>query len=197
MVATLAKSPSVTVSVPSPRSIEPLEMIVAKVIVFDEVAVPTNQREIVIGLEQSAKSEAELTDKFGTLSAKARRLLVRHGQLVASLNRDFTTSSRRQEVSNELGASKPILTEAADRAEKVAANGRAFLKGMVEAFSKFGAPLLKEEKVSASAPQGKPKSGAPAKPAIPPASKPKHEPAVKAPPAPEPAPPAPSHPKAA
>jgi hypothetical protein len=170
---------------------EPRKNVEVKVTVPDEAAIPVSQRELVKALEQSTKSEAEIADRFGLVSERAKRLMARHGQLVASLNQDFTTSSRRDEVSQELGASKTILGEAAQRAEKVSGNARSFLRGMSEALS-GEATAGKEEKPAPGKPGAKakngekpPKNGAhavkPAAPA-PPAPKPKPEPAHKPPP---------------
>jgi hypothetical protein len=180
---------------------EPRKNVEVKVTVADEAAVPTQQRDLVKALEQSTKSEAEIVDKFSLVSARAKRLLAMHGQLVTSVNRDFTTSSRRDEVAHELGASKSVLGEAADRADKVSGNARSFLKGMSEALTNNpdAQPPHKEEK-TATKPKGgaPPKNVAPAKPAAPspPPPRPKpeqaHKPAPETPkaePPPKPAPP--------
>jgi hypothetical protein len=191
-----------------PKEGEPRKNVEVKVTVSDEAAVPVSQRELVKALEQSAKSEAEIVDRYGLVSTRAKNLLARHGQLVASVNKDFTTSSRRDEVSHELAASKSILGDAADRTDKVSGNARSFLKGMSEALSgnpdaapgKEDKPMPgklvakpkngKGEPEPKSAPPPKaapPKNAAAPKPA-PPAHKAKPEPAHPAPEAPKPEP---------
>jgi hypothetical protein len=134
------------------------------------------------------------------VSTRAKHLLARQGQLAQSVNKDFTTSSRRDEVAHELEASKPILGEAAGRAEKVSGQARSFLKGMSDALSGVETPPPKDDKGAAAGKPGqKPKNGtpppkaAPAKPASPPPPpKPVHKPppeTPKAEPAAKPAPP--------
>jgi hypothetical protein len=186
---------------------EPRKDVEAKVTVPDEAAIPPSQRDLVKALEQSMKSEAEILDRFGIVSDRAKRLQARQGQLVASLNRDFTTTSRREEVSHELGASKAILDEAAGRAEKASGQARSFLKGFSDAFTgNADAAAGKNEKPAPDKAALKPKNGAPPPkhvpppklPHKPPAEKPKAEPAPKPaapnPAAPKPAPPPPAAP---
>jgi hypothetical protein len=174
----------------APKESETPKKVVATVTVADEAAVPSGERDLVKGLEETAKMEAEIADKFGPISVRAKHLLARHGQLVASLGRDFTTTSRREEVSHELGASKLILTAVADRADKVAASARAFLKGMAEAFpaTSEATPPPKEEPAHNGNGRGKSKKNiAPSPKPKPPAApaKPKPEPVSKAEPAPK------------
>lgn len=170
----------------------------------DEAAIGPSQHDLVRSLEESAKSEAEIASKYGAASAKARGLLTRLGKLSTSVDVDFTTSARREEVSQELRASKPILSSVADRAEKASGTARSFLKAMADALPLSGEPVAAapvEEKTAADKAPAKPppkKNGAtapgPAKPAagnVPP--KPKPSPAAKPPseaPAPRPEPPA-------
>ncbi len=187
----------------APKEGESPKKVVATVTVPDEAAVPSGERDVVKGLEETTKMEVEIADKFGPISARSRHLLVREGQLAASLGRDFTTTSRRDEVSHELGASKLILTAVADRADKVASSARAFLKGMAQAFpaTEEAAPPKEEPAPHNGKAHGKPKkNNAPApkiKPAAPPPARPKPEAAAKAEaspkpvPEPEPAPPKP------
>jgi len=170
----------------------------------DEAAIiGTSQHDLVRSLEDSAKSEAEVASKYGAASAKARGLLTRLGKLSTSVDRDFTTSARREEVWQELRASKPILSSVADRAEKASGTARSFLKAMADALPLSGEPVaaapVEERSFADKAPSKAPpkKNGAtapaPAKPAaanLPP--KPKPAPAAKPPseaPAPRPEPP--------
>jgi hypothetical protein len=143
---------------------DPPKKVVVSVTVPDEAAVPPSQRDVIRALEESAKSEGEIVEKFDPVKVRARQLLARHGQLVTSVNRDFSTLSRRQEVSHELGASKLVLGAAAERAEKVSTNARSFLKGIVEALPPFtdAAEPPKEEKSNVGKGGAKPKkNGAP------------------------------------
>jgi hypothetical protein len=186
-----------------PKEGEPRKNVEAKVTVPDEAAIPPKERDLVKALEQSMKSEAEVLDKFALVSQRAKHLQARQGQLLASLNRDFTTTSRRDEVSHELGASKAVLDEAAGRAEKVSGQARSFLKGFSEAFTgSADAAPSKEEKSAAGKPAPKPKNeahaakAAPAPPPPKPAHKPAHE-THKAEPAPKPAAPPPAAPEPA
>jgi hypothetical protein len=182
-----------------PKEGEPHKSVEVKLTVADEAAVPASQRELVKALEQSAKSEAEVLDKFGLVSTRAKNLLARHGQLVSSVNKDFTTSSRRDEVVHELDASKPVLGEAAGRAEKVTIQARSFLKGMSDMLAGVEAAPPKDEKAAEKAahgkPAAKPKNGgtapkpAPAAPPPKPAHKPPPPETPRAEPAPKPAPP--------
>jgi hypothetical protein len=170
----------------------------------DAAIVTSQQRDLVKSLEESAKSEADVASKYGAASAKARGLLTRLGKLSASVDQDFTTPARREEVLLELKASKPILFSAAERAEKASTTARSFLKAMADALPLSGEPVLPaappaEDKTAVDKTPGKSqrKSGAvaaaPAKPASaaqPP--KPKPQPAAKPPseaPAPKPEPP--------
>jgi hypothetical protein len=133
--------------------------VVAKVTVPDEAAVPAGQRDLVKALDESAQSEAEVATHFGPVALKARRLLARQGQLAQSVNRDFSTASRRDEVSRELRATKPILDAAADRAERASNQARSFLKGVASAFpaTSDAAPASRDDKPASGKSPGKPK----------------------------------------
>ena len=190
---------------------DPPKKVVVSVTVPDEAAVSPSQRDLIRALEESAKSEGEIVEKFDPVKVRARQLLARHGQLVTSVNRDFSTLSRRQEVSHELGASKQVLGGVAERVEKVSTNARSFLKGMAEALPTFSdaAEPPREEKSTVGKGGAKPKkngappprpapAGPPPKPQEQPPPKPSHAaPAVPPPeppptPPPKPAPPPPS-----
>ena len=164
--------------------------VVATVTVPDEAAVPSNQRDIVKALDESAKSEAEIATHFESIVLQARRLSARQAQLLASLSRDFTTPSRRDEVSRELGDAKPVLDGVAERAEKASNSARSFLKGMALAFpsSSDASPVARDDKLASGKSPDKSKKPAPTSPS------PK---SAKQSPAPQPAPPARSKPAAA
>jgi hypothetical protein len=176
-----------------PKDGETHKSVEVKLTVADEAAVPPSQRELVKALEQSAKAEGEVLDKFGLVSTRAKSLLAHHGQLVASVNKDFTTPSRRDEVVHELDASKPVLGEAAGRAEKVTIQARSFLKGMSDMLAGVEAAPPKDEKGAQGKPAAKPKNGGPAPKRAAPPPKPVHKaPPPETPhaePAPKPSPP--------
>jgi len=129
----------------------------------DEAAVPANEREFVKALEQSARAEAEIVNKYDPISARARKLQVRLAELSVSVNQDFTVPSRRDEVVRELGASKAVLDGIADRTQKVSTNATAFLKQITEALDPAA---LASEKPSPAKSHAKPRraAAAPARP---------------------------------
>jgi hypothetical protein len=165
--------------------------VLATVTVPDEASIPSSQRDLVKALEESAKSEAEIAAELGPVAMKARRLSARQGQLVKSVSRDFTTPSRRDEVSHELGASKVILDGASERAERASNNARSFLKGMASAFPPFSdtTPASKDDKPNSNKSSEKPKRSSP-RPTPPKTAKTPPAQAPRPEPIPTPAPPA-------
>lgn len=154
--------------------------------VSDPASVPEGHRAFVQALGESAKAEAEVVDKYDAVPATAAKLSARASELSTSVEHDFTTGSRRREVSQELGAAKLILDATAERAREVSGRARSLLKALAEGMKAPAKPAEATVPVPEKTPPGKsPKSRKGSKPAkaeassngapkaVPPASKPR------------------------
>ncbi|HMI83863.1 MAG TPA: hypothetical protein VK550_07195 [Polyangiaceae bacterium] len=144
--------------------------VVVAVIPLDTL--PADQKAFVKALTETARSEAEILDRFGPIMTKAGQLSTLSDELVDGVDKEFSARKLRKDVNQELGAAKLILGATEDRAREVSTRARAFLKGLSEALKPpaEAAPAPPPPPPSAEKPLTKPVkphrggSGRPAKP---------------------------------
>ena len=133
---------------------------------------PADQKAFVKGLTETARSEAEILDRFGPIMAKAGQLSAQSDELADGVDREFSARKLRRDVNQELGAAKLILGATEERARDISNRARAFLKGLSEALKPPSTeappppPPPPAEKPPATKP-AKPRRGGSAKPAKP------------------------------
>ncbi len=141
-------------------------------------AVPKDATDFAAALEQTAKAEGQVWEKYGPMPDRGRHLVERADTLQGTVGTEFESANKdkREEISRELKAAKTVASEIAERCDKVAGNATKFFKQgnevLVAAANAEIKPPAKGPKGKAaksSAPASKPKD-APARPAA--ASKP-------------------------
>jgi hypothetical protein len=146
--------------------------------------VPKEASDLASALEQTAKSEGQVWEKYGPMPDRARHLGERADTLQSSVSTEFGNAKKdqREEVYRELNAAKTVAAEIAERCDKVAGNATKFFKQ--------GSDLLAAAANAEIKPPVKGQKGKPAKSA-PPAQKPKDAPPKDKPAVAKPAAPAP------
>ena len=133
--------------------------IVVAVIPLDTL--PAEQKAFVKALTETARSEAEILERFGPTMTKAAQLSTLSDELSDGVDREFSGRKARKDVTQELGAAKLILAATEDRAREVSTRARAFLKGLSEALKP---PTLEAAPPPAPAAPEKPAATKPARP---------------------------------
>jgi len=160
-------------------------------------AVPKEAADLAAAMEQTAKAEGQVWEKYGPMPEKAKHLTERGDTLQGTVGTEFESASKdkREEVYRELKAAKTIVAEIGDRCEKVVSNPTKFFKQgndlLIAAANAEIKPPVKGQKgkpAKGAPPASKPKD-APAKPAAPPKAAP---PEGEAKPSPKPKPAAPA-----
>jgi len=131
--------------------------------------VPKDATDFAATLEQSAKAEGQVWEKYGPMPDKGRRLAEKADTLQGTVGTEFESVSKdkREEIYHELQAAKSVAGEIAERCDKVFVNVNKFFKQGNDALT---AAANAEIKSPGKGPKGKPAKGAP------PASKPKDAP---------------------
>jgi hypothetical protein len=128
--------------------------------------VPKDASDLAAALEQTAKSEGQVWEKYGPMPEKAKHLGERADTLQSNVGTEFASAkqNQRDEVYRELNAAKQVAAEIAERTDKVAGNATKFFKQ--------GNDLLTAAANAEIKPPAKGQKGKPSK-NTPPASKPK------------------------
>jgi hypothetical protein len=129
--------------------------------------VPKDATDLGSAIEQTAKSEGQVWEKYGPMPEKARHLGERADTLQTSVSTEFESAKKdqREEVYRELKAAKTVAAEIAERCDKVAGNATKFFKQ--------GSDLLTAAANAEIKPPAKGQKGKPPKSTPPAASKPK------------------------
>ena len=120
-------------------------------------------------IEQTAKAEGQVWEKYGPMPDKAKHLTERGDTLQGNVATEFESASKdkREEVYRELKAAKTIVAEIGDRCDKVVGNSTKFFKQGNDVLT---AAANAEIKAAGQRTEGQAGKGAP------PASKPKDAP---------------------
>jgi hypothetical protein len=90
--------------------------------------VPKEGTEFATALEQTARGEAQVWDKYGPVPDKGRRLTERAETLRGSIDTEFASKAKREEVRRELEAAKTVIGQIVERTDKVVTSSTTFLK---------------------------------------------------------------------
>jgi len=93
-------------------------------------AVPKEAADLGAAMEQTAKAEGQVWEKYGPMPDKAKHLTERGDTLEGNVATEFESASKdkREEVYRELKAAKTIVAEIGDRCDKVVGNSTKFFK---------------------------------------------------------------------
>jgi hypothetical protein len=93
-------------------------------------AIPKEATEFAAALEQTAKGEGQVWEKYGPMPDKGRHLVERADTLQGTVATEFESANKdkREEVYRELKAAKSVAAEIADRCDKVAGSATKFFK---------------------------------------------------------------------
>jgi hypothetical protein len=94
---------------------------------------PADQKAFLKALGETIKDEAEILDRFGSVTVKAGQLSTLSDELSDGVDKEFSARKLRKDVNQELGAAKLILGATEQKAREVSSRARTFLKGMSEA----------------------------------------------------------------
>jgi len=151
---------------------------------------PKSAAELTLAMDQTAKAEGQVWEKYNPLPDKGRRLAVRAGELEGDVKSIFASEpdAKRERIERELKAAKTVSGELAERTDTVVKAATRILKESGELFvsaanAEVTPPGKASPKSKATAPASKPRDAAkpaPAKSTNAPSAKSDKPPAVGA-----------------
>src|SRR5262249_45925908 len=119
-------------------------------------AVPKDAGDFASALEQTAKAEAELWEKYGPMADKSHRMGDKVMALNETVDRDFASKEKKQEVRRELGAARVVLKDIGDHADQIVASALKFLRDTNEGLTAAANAEPKKNKKAKPARSGAP-----------------------------------------
>jgi hypothetical protein len=124
--------------------------------------VPKEANDFASAVEGMARAEGQVWEKYSPLADKCHRMGDKAAALDESVDANFVSKEKRQEVRKELGASRIVLKDIGERGDRVVADALKFLRETGEGFvaAASAEPKKKEKKgkpARAAAPAPKPK----------------------------------------
>jgi hypothetical protein len=140
-------------------------------------ALPRDAVELASAIEDTARAEGQLWEKYGPVAEKSHRMNDRVQVLHEQVDKDYVSKEKRQEVRRELGAAKVVVGEIGGRADKVVASALQFLHETGDAFTAAAEVKAAEPKKDKKAEpaRGSPRKAPPKEPRTASAARPQGE----------------------